>query len=104
MSATAFTFLAGKPFIDKDPNAELDYTFKLAKWLDAMADTISVATPPAVAASEGITVLSCLAVGKTVVIWVAGGTVGSPASATVRVTTTGGRKDDWTLNFKIKQK
>ena len=34
MSDTTFVVRAGKPIIDKDPNAVLDYTVRFAKWLD----------------------------------------------------------------------
>lgn len=102
MSATEFTFSAGKWTIDRDPNAVLDYKFDLTRWLDAQADSLATAVEVP-SKTVGIVVDSVTIVGKTIVIWVSGGTVGSPASATVRFTTAGGRTDDRTLFFKIKE-
>ena len=42
--ADAFTVIAGKPQIVKDPNAVLDYTVDFEAWLLPTADTISSAT------------------------------------------------------------
>lgn len=101
MSDTTFVVRAGKPIIDKDPNAVLDYTVRFAKWLDGMTDTLASHTVTGVV---GVVVDSSLIVGKTVVVWVSGGTVGTTGSVTVRVTTAGGRTDDRTIYFKIKER
>lgn len=100
MSDLAFTLAAGKPTIDKDPNAELDYNVRFTAWLDAVTDTIVSHTVNVI----GVTLLSSTVVGnKVVVLWLSGGTVGQPASATVRITTAAGRKEDRTVYFKIKE-
>lgn len=100
MSDLAFTLAAGKPTIDKDPNAELDYNVRFTAWLDAVADTIASHTVSVV----GVTLLSSTVVGnKVVVLWLGGGVVGEPASATVRIITVAGRKEDRTVYFKIKE-
>lgn len=100
MSDLAFTLAAGKPTIDKDPNAELDYNVRFTAWLDAVTDTIVSHTVSVI----GVTLLSSTVVGnKVVVLWLSGGTVGQPASATVRITTAAGRKEDRTVYFKIKE-
>jgi hypothetical protein len=101
MSDTSFVLRAGKPTIEKDPNARLDYTADFTKWLDAMTDALQ---SHVVTNVVGVTVDSSLIVGKTVVVWVTGGTVGSAGSVTVRVTTVGGRTDDRTMYFKIKER
>jgi hypothetical protein len=36
--------------------------------------------------------------------WISGGTVGQAAAATCRITTAGGRTDDRTLTFTIKER
>lgn len=102
MSATEFTFSAGKWTIDRDPNAVLDYKVDLTEWLDAQSDSLVTAVEVA-AKTVGVTVDSVTIVGKTIVMWISGGTVGEPASATTRFTTAGGRTDDRTLFFKIKE-
>jgi hypothetical protein len=106
MSDTEFTLAAGKPTIDKDPNAELDYNVRFTKWLDLVGDTISLAPGDApVITTVGVTLLSSAIVGgKVVVLWLGGGTVGQPASATVRIKTVAGRIDDRTVYFKVKQR
>jgi uncharacterized membrane protein len=104
MSDTAFTFSAGKWTIDKDPDAELDYVLKMAPWLDKIPDTFSLTVPAVIVAAVGVTAMSATYVGKTIVIWVHGGTAGSTGSVTIRFTTAGGRVDDRTVYFKVRQR
>ena len=97
-----FVTVAGKPTITKDPSAVLDYPIDFTAWLAAAADSIVSVTFPN---TVGVSVTSSsFAGGKIVVVWVSGGTVGSPASVTVRITTAGGRTDDRTIYFKIKER
>jgi len=42
--------------------------------------------------------------GTRVRAWISGGTVGQAAAATCRITTAGGRVDDRTLTFTIKER
>lgn len=100
MSDTAFTVVAGKPSITKDPNAVLDYTVRFNEWLDAIPDTLASHTVTV----SGVVLDGSTIVGKTVVLWISGGVAGVTGSATVRITTTGGRTDDRTVYFKIKQR
>jgi len=102
MSATEFTFSSGKWTIDRDPNAILDYKVDLTDWLDAQTDTLLTAVEVA-DRTVGVVVDSVTIVGKTIVVWVSGGTTGQPASATIRFTTAGGRTDDRSLFFKIRE-
>jgi hypothetical protein len=98
----AFTLIAGKPTIIKDPNAVLDYTVDFTAWLLPAADTISSHT---VTVTGGIVKDSSGVVGgNKVTMWVSGGVAGTPASATVRIITTGGRTDDRTVYFKLKER
>lgn len=95
-----FTVVAGKPTINKDPQAVLDYVVDFAQWLDALPDTLASHSVTV----SGVTLDDSDIVGKTVVMWISGGTVGTAASATVRITTAGGRTDERTVYFKIKQR
>jgi len=99
--ADAFTTIAGKPQIVKDPNAVLDSAVDLEAGLLPTADTISSAT----VTGSGVTIDSSGVVGGTAVtMWVSGGAAGSTGSATVRITTAAGRIDDRTIYFKIKER
>lgn len=95
-----FTLIAGKPTIFKDPGAVLDYTVDFSAWLTAMRDTLVSHT----VTTTGITWVSSTNDTKIVVMWLANGAVGVPASATVKVTTAGGRIDERTVFFKIKNR
>lgn len=101
MTVETFVTIAGRPTIDKDPNAVLDYAPDFTDWLDLITDTIASHTATA---AGGVVVDSSSVVGKTVVVWVSGGTVGTPASVTVRITTVGGRIDDRTIYFRIRER
>ena len=96
-----FVLVAGKPTIEKDPDAELDYIVKFGDWLEPNADSIEQVLS---VIAVGVTIDSADVLGSNVVLWVSGGEVGQPASVTVRVRTTGGRVDDRTIHFKIKQR
>ena len=97
-----FTTVAGKPTINKDPNAVLDYTFDFTDWLATASDSIASASFPV---TVGVVVNSSgVVAGKRVTAWISGGTVWSPASVTVRVVTSGGRTDERTINFKITER
>lgn len=95
-----YTVVAGKPTIVKDPAATLDYTVDFTEWLDAMSDSIASHTVTV----SGVVLENSVVNAKAVVMWISGGTVGTPASATTRVTTAGGRTDERTIYFKIKNR
>ena len=97
---TTFTLIAGKPTIDKDPDAVLDYTLDFSAWCAAMADTIISHTVAVIGVVRNSSTNTTLAV----TLWMSGGTVGQPASATVRVVTAAGRTDDRTVYFRIRQR
>jgi hypothetical protein len=100
--AETFITVAGKPTITKDPNATLDYTFDFTDWLAVVADTIASVTFWGV---TGVMVLgSGIVAGKKVTVWVTGGTSGTTGSVTARIVTTGGRTDDRTIFFKVKDR
>ena len=96
-----YRVLAGKIIFTKDPDAILDYALDFTGWLDAMGDALASHT---VVVAGGIVKDSSAIDGKKVVVWVSGGTVGAQGSVTVHVVTTGGRADDRTIYFKIKER
>jgi hypothetical protein len=91
-----------KPTIKKDPNATLDYPFDWSKWLANVSDTISTVTflitdtsaTPITKTAQSFTAVTATA-------WIAGGTAGTAASLTCRITTAGGRTEDRTIVLKI---
>lgn len=87
-----------QPTIIKDPDAVLDYTIDWSLWLDAIGDTLVSAS---VETATGITCDSSSVVGKTVVMWLSGGSEGQTHQVTCRVVTTGGRTDDRSIFVKI---
>jgi hypothetical protein len=98
----AFVSVNGRPTIDKDPSAVLDYLIDFTAWLAAVEDTIVLATV-AVAGVE----LDNYAITEDetgVRMWVSGGTVGEAASATAHIVTDAGREDDRTIYFRIKER
>lgn len=103
--ADSITITAGKARIDKDPNAILDYEWDWSAWLAAHtpADTI-VAADVLVSGCTLVTPAQITSGGQRVRAWLSGGTVGAPASATCRITTSAGRVDDRTLYLTIKER
>lgn len=90
----------GKATIIRDPDAVLDYGIDLTDWLADISDTLaSLVTVP-----DGVTVDSSGIDGAICYAWVSGGTVGQPASLTFRFTTTGGRTDDRTIYFNMRER
>lgn len=86
-------------YILKDPNANLDYTFKWQDWLP-VGDTISNHS----IIVEGVTLVSSQVVGTDVVVWLSAGVEGVTAKVTCRVVTTAGRVDDRTLHVLMVQR
>lgn len=102
MATEAFVLKAGKPTINKDPDAIKDYTIDFVDWLDTMTDVIASVVIEVV----GVTLVRFTFNGTEVTVWVSGGTIGETASATARITTVGTpypRTEDRTIFFKIKE-
>lgn len=102
MATDKFELKGKKYVIKRDPNSVLDYKASFSSLL-VPGDTITNAIVAAV--SGGIAINSLSFTTTTVTLWVSGGTlwaVGQPyASATIRITTAGGRIDDRTVYFKV---
>jgi hypothetical protein len=91
--------MANFPKYEKDPNAILDYEIDwAAQWLSG--DTIQTSTW---IVPSGITKVTDTSTTTTATIWLSGGTVGTTYEVTNRITTAGGRTQDQTLVFKIKE-
>lgn len=84
----------------KDPDAVLDYTINWAKWLPEGDQIVAVTTPDAEA---GITVDSASFTATTTTVWVSGGSVGQTYKVPVHIETSGGREDDQTLEFRVRE-
>lgn len=88
----------GKPTIKKDPNAVLDYSLDWSKYLAPLADTLTSAV---FTSDNGTVVESSTYTSSSARAVVSGGTVGSTATLTCRITTVGGRTDDRSVYLKI---
>ena len=99
-----FKFVSGKPTIDKDPGASLDYVMDWTDWLAVVTDTIVSAT----ATGSGVVVDSCTVQpgGKAVLVWVSGGVANATGTVTIQISTasTPPRIDERTMVFKVKQR
>ena len=82
----------------KDPNAVLDYTFDWSAWLAPIVDSISTAV---FTLTGGLVQVSKTNTATTATIFVSGGTVGTPATISCRITTAGGRTEDRTIKLTV---
>jgi hypothetical protein len=90
----------GWPVIDKDPEAVLDYSIDWTDWLADVSDTISAATVTV----SGITKNTSTNTSVKVTAWLQGGVPAQMPSATYQIVTTGGRTDERTIYFNIKER
>lgn len=88
----------GRPVMDKDPDAVLDYSFDWAPWLMPLGDDI---VSHQFLAEGGLVIDSSANDATTATAWVSGGTVGQIARLTCRITTADGRTDDRSVFLKI---
>lgn len=106
MTDTYVVSASGKAVIVKDPDAVLDYIFDWTLWLDDVTDTLfsqTVTTPAGVGA---IVIDDSDIVGKTVVAYISGGTVGNEYPVTCQIVTAASppRTDERTIYIKIKER
>lgn len=80
----------------KDPTAVLDYTWDWTAWL-ATGETIAIA----IATATGVTVDATTNTTTSVTVRISGGTIGTPGTCTVRITTSSGQIDERTRRFTI---
>ena len=96
---TYYTDTDGLLTIDKDPQAVLDYIFDWSAWLSAVSDTIT--GTPTWTVGTGLTRDSQSNTTTVATAFISGGTVGSKAPVSCRITTAGGRTDERTVYLKI---
>lgn len=99
--------------IDKDPNADLDYVFRLTDWLGTdelkpnksdhnFDDSAGITVEDwSVEADTSITPNKNNAVIR---VWVSGGTRGQDNHVTLHFVTLAGREDDRTIVFNVREK
>lgn len=83
----------------KDPDAVLDFSVDWSEWL-ATGETISASTWTA----DGVTVDSDTAGATSTTAWLSGGTAGTQATVTNRITTNQSRTDDRTLTIRVRER
>ena len=94
----------GRPTIDKDPQAQLDYGFDWTDWLASSGpDTIAAFS---VSTTGGLTAASVAHAAGVVTCVVSGGSVGVAATITCSITTTGppARVDERTIWVNVVQR
>lgn len=97
--------ITGKRTIDKDPAAILDYIEDWSEWLDALPDTLTAPATATVTGDDALLVVnSCTIVGKQVHVWLSGGTAGIKYAVTIRINTSGTRRDERTFYVKVKDR
>jgi hypothetical protein len=84
------------PWLLKDPDATLDYTFDWAEWLGG--DTISSAVVTVTGGNKGATSNTPSAV----TVWVSGGTAGQTITVACKITTSAGRIDERSFRLKVR--
>jgi hypothetical protein len=85
----------------KDPDARLDYQWDWSGWL-AAGDVI--ASHEIIVDQGDVTFDTDSHDDQTVTAWIEGGTIGTRAKVTARITTAQGRVDDRTIGLKIQER
>ena len=87
----------------KQPGETQDYDISFVDYLAALSDTQKSASPLAVTADTGITLLSSTCVAGVAKVWLSGGTDGTTYKITATLTTTGGRIKEAEIAIKVKE-
>jgi len=101
MSTTTYRFdHHGRAFIDKDPDADLDYTFDMTDWLAEVGDSIASV---AITTDAPLTQHDESFVGGYVTSWFAGGIAGNTLIGKMTLTTNSvpPRVESRRIHFKI---
>jgi hypothetical protein len=107
MAVETFKVVVGKPSIEKDPNAVLDYSIDWADWLLACEPDDTIQTHQIVLQAASALVVEQSATvnaGTRVTFWLSGGTAGTVERVVCRITTADGRIDDRSVWIKIKER
>ena len=102
MSSSFILDSKGRPVIDKDPDALLDYTFDWSAYLTALFNDTIVSVLWTVDITSGIVVASQSNSTTTATAWVSGGILGTTAILSCKITTISGRIDERQAQLKIK--
>jgi hypothetical protein len=97
---STYTIVGGRPTIDKDPGATLDYLWDWSAWLAAVSDTISSVS----VTSSGATVGTVSHAAGVVTARISGGTEGTTVPVACQITTTGARIDERTIYLRMVQR
>lgn len=95
-----FEIFDGFPTISKDPDASLDYTFDWTPFLTRLSDSIASVS---YVLTGGLVQTRISNTSTQARSYVSGGTLGTIATITCRITTLAGRVDDRSINLKIEQ-
>lgn len=95
-----------KPTATHDPDAILDYVWDWTAWLEPVADDI---VSYSIICEDGMTLVSSSATANAVTAFLSftgdiDAAQETKPTATCRIVTTGGRTDDRTIYFKIKER
>ena len=85
--------------VKKDPAAILDYGFNWLSWL--AGDTIQTSTWTV---PTGLTKVSDSATTSTTTAWISGGTAGTDYTVVNRIVTAGGRTDERSIIFQVRER
>ncbi len=99
MATETYVTSGGKPTINKDPDATLDYSFDWTPWLKGVSDSIENAS---FTFDETLTKTREAFDDMTATVWLSGGIAGNtPLRVTCRIVTMGGRTDERSIFLKI---
>lgn len=97
--ANIFEYVGGQWVAEKDPDAVLDYTLDFSDVLPVGDVLLSASV-----VGYGVTVdTSGIVLDTSVTFWLSGGRRGTRASVTVHYVSVGGRKDDRTVYFDVRE-
>jgi beta-lactamase regulating signal transducer with metallopeptidase domain len=108
IAVDTYTNQGGKWYINKDPNADLDYSWDWTKYLAGVTDTIATVafsvTEPG--NDTSLTTHNPGFSGPLAVVWLTGGLVGKTYQVTCRITSahSPARIDDRSIYVKVVQK
>lgn len=101
MTPDTYSIVGGNPTIAKDPNAVLDYSMDWSAWLAVAGDAIQSASWTV---TGGVSVNSSSYTATSTAAFISGGTAGTTATATCRITTVGGRTEDRTIYLTVQDR
>lgn len=107
MQRPGFKYDETGPWIEKDPQADLDYTVHFNKRGDSWLGSDRIATAAwAIAGADAVLTKhdEVITDGVSCTSWLAAGTAGVTYTVTVHIVTTGGRTDDRSFRVIVSQR